>query len=109
MTIRCRKLLDHARGQPCQNCGIEDGTIVAAHANRQKLGKGAGHKAPDVFTAHLCHRCHSWLDQGSNSLDPTGRYQPTREDKWEMFCDAMHKTWARLWAAGVIGLKDERR
>jgi len=42
-------------------------------------------------------------------MDPTGRYQATRADKWEMFCYAMHRTWAYLWGAGIIGLKDERR
>lgn len=109
MTIRSRKLLDHANGAACQNCGAQDGTVVAAHANRQILGKGAMHKAMDIFSAHLCGRCHAWLDQGGVGRDPTGRYEPTRADKWEMFCNAMHRTWAFLWSGGIIGLKDERR
>lgn len=109
MTIRARKLLDHANGACCQNCGAQDGTVVAAHANRQHLGKGVGFKAMDIFSAHLCCRCHAWLDHGGAGMDPTGRYQATRADKWEMFCYAMHRTWAYLWGAGIIGLKDERR
>ncbi len=109
MTIRSRKLLDHARDAACQNCGRQDGTIVAAHANKQLLGKGGGHKAHDIFHAHLCHYCHTWLDQGGIGMDPSGLYWPNREDKAEMFHHAMHKTWAYLWSAGIIGLKDERR
>lgn len=109
MTIRSRKLLDYACGCACQNCGRKDDTVVAAHANRQQLGKGMGSKAPDIFTAHLCYACHSWLDQGGTQLDPTCVYSPTRSGKWEMFERAMHRTWAYLWEAGIIGLKDEPR
>ena len=109
MTIRSRQLLDHAKGATCQNCGRQDGTIVAAHANRQALGKGMGEKAPDIFTAHLCYACHTWLDQGGTGTDPSGLYLTHRMDKWEMFDRAMHRTWAYLWGAGIIGLKDEPR
>lgn len=100
--IRDRKLLDFAKGQSCVNCGAEDWTVVAAHANRAKLGKGTGRKSFDVFHAHLCMSCHSWLDQGSG-MDPTGRYEGTRAGKWDMFCDGLHATWERLWRMGVIG------
>lgn len=100
--IRDRKLLDFAAGQACVNCRAEDGSVVAAHANRSKLGKGAGQKGHDIFHAHLCFKCHTWLDQGTG-MDPTGRYQGTKAGKWEMFCDALHATWERLWRMGVIG------
>ena len=32
---RNKKLLEVARLIPCQHCGIEDGTCVAAHSNQQ--------------------------------------------------------------------------
>lgn len=104
MNIRSRKLLDFADGAACQNCGRQDGTVVAAHANSSKLGKGMSIKADDPFHAHLCNECHGWLDQGGIANDPTGRYAPTKAEKWEMFCDAMHRTWAFLWKSGLIGV-----
>lgn len=42
-------------------CGIEDGTVVAAHRNE---GKGMGLKVSDALVAALCHKCHAELDQG---------------------------------------------
>jgi hypothetical protein len=100
--IRDRKLLDLARGQACVNCGTDDGTVVAAHGNGAKFGKGVAQKASDIFHAHLCFRCHGWLDQGQGT-DPTGRYEGSRAGKWEMFVDSMHATWDRLWRSGAIG------
>lgn len=102
--LRSRALLDLANGAPCANCNAQDGTIVAAHSNLSWHGKGAHTKAHDIFHAHLCHRCHGWLDQGGVGTDPTGRYQPTREDKREMFIRAMHQTWLWLWKNERIGV-----
>jgi hypothetical protein len=45
-------------------CGNDDGTIVAAHSNQSRHGKGLGLKAHDCFVAFLCAHCHHWLDQG---------------------------------------------
>jgi len=47
------------------HCGIQNGTIVAAHSNQQKDGKGVGIKAHDYRIAALCHTCHHEIDQGS--------------------------------------------
>ena len=104
MNYRNRKLLDLAEGRACQNCGAQDGTIVAAHSNLPEHGKGARIKAHDCFHAWLCFRCHSWLDQGGVGRDPTGVYRPTRDDKAEMFCRAMDRTTLELWREGLIGL-----
>lgn len=91
------------RKLPCQNCGNDDGTIVAAHSNQYEHGKGKGLKAHDCFVAALCHRCHLWLDnQGGFGKDPAGVFDNTRADKITMFNKAMHKTWLVLWQAGVI-------
>lgn len=66
MTYRSRKLLDAARDCPeCMGCHRpNDGTIVAAHSNQIRDGKGMGTKAADYRVAFLDSACHSELDQG---------------------------------------------
>lgn len=93
----------HANGQACQNCGCQDGTIVAAHSNLQEHGRGSHHKAHDLFVAFLCHSCHSWLDAGGNIKDPSGLYLCIAAEKREMFIRAMTKTQIILLRDGVIG------
>jgi hypothetical protein len=61
---RNRKLLDLVRESPCQICGAQDGTVVAAHSNQQRDGKGMGIKAHDYRIAALCYTCHADIDQG---------------------------------------------
>jgi len=63
MTYRNPKLLALAREAPrCFACGRDnDGTVVAAHANQQSMGKGTGIKAADL-PAFVCHRCHDAID-----------------------------------------------
>ena len=76
--VRSKKLLERARLIPCQICGSEDGSVVAAHSNQSKHGKGRGIKASDVYIASLCYDCHKMIDQGSGL---------TREEKnrsWDM-------------------------
>lgn len=94
-----KKLLDAARGLHCQNCGADDGTTVAAHANWHEYGKGRGLKCHDFFTAHLCFECHTWLDSGS-AVDPTGVYAST--DKREMWESAHRKTLVCLFDRGFL-------
>ena len=62
---RNKKLLEIIRESPCQICGIQNGTVVAAHSNQLRDGKGRGIKAPDYRIAALCYTCHSEIDQGS--------------------------------------------
>lgn len=64
MIYRNKKLTDSARNESCVSCGADDGTIVWAHSNRQKHGKGMGCKAHDLFGAYLCYQCHASLDAG---------------------------------------------
>jgi hypothetical protein len=61
---RNKKLLEILRKSPCQECGREDGTVVAAHSNQLRDGKGRGIKADDYRVAALCYSCHMELDQG---------------------------------------------
>lgn len=65
MNYRNKKLLEAVRDAPCMRCGIQNGTIVAAHSNQQRDGKGMGIKAHDYRIAALCHTCHHEIDQGS--------------------------------------------
>lgn len=97
--FRSPALLRHARDQACVNCGAEDGTVVAAHSNRSIHGKGAMLKAHDCFVAHLCARCHGWLDQGGGS-DPTGMW--TVKEKDEFFARCMDRTLLRLFQQGKL-------
>jgi hypothetical protein len=76
---RNKTLLEIAR--TANTCGIckkhNDGTIVAAHSNQLRDGKGIGLKAHDYRIAALCFTCHAELDQGKNWS------REEREQKWE--------------------------
>lgn len=65
--LRDKKRLEACRSLPCQHCGVEDGTVVAAHSNEGIHGKGRSIKASDEFVAALCFTCHANLDQGKMS------------------------------------------
>jgi hypothetical protein len=80
---RNKKLLEVVRQSPCQNCGREDGTVVAAHSNLLRDGKGRGIKASDYRIAALCFKCHSELDQGSKM---------SREERKELWEEAHRAT-----------------
>lgn len=45
-------------------CRNDVETVVPAHSNQQKHGKGRGIKAHDFYTVPACHACHAELDQG---------------------------------------------
>ena len=63
MNYRNRKLTQSAKHEYCVSCGNDNGTIVWAHSNRQKHGKGLGIKAHDLFGAYLCSGCHKDYDE----------------------------------------------
>jgi cytochrome c553 len=71
------KLLKSIIEAPCMHCGVSDGTVVAAHSNQLRDGKGRSIKAHDYRIAALCYRCHHELDQG-NKLS-----KQERIDMWE--------------------------
>ena len=74
---RNKKLLEILRQSPCQECGREDGTVVAAHSNQLRDGKGRGIKADDFRVAALCYSCHMELDQGKS----LSKFE--RVERWE--------------------------
>lgn len=90
---RNENLLRAVRELPCAACGVEDGTVVAAHSNQLRDGKGRGLKAADYRVAALCHRCHHELDQGAK----LSREQ--RSDMWEF---AHRATIGELFERGLI-------
>jgi hypothetical protein len=93
---RSRKLLDAARELPCQHCGVSDGTVVAAHSNQLRDGKGRGLKAHDYRIASLCFTCHAELDQGSKM---------SKQERVEMWEEAHRKTIGLFFDNGVISLR----
>ena len=90
---RNKKLLESVRDFPCQICGAEDGTIVAAHSNQIIDGKGKGIKAHDYRIAGLCYRCHHEIDQGSKLT------KDQRVKMWEL---AHRRTVGLLFERGVV-------
>jgi hypothetical protein len=93
---RNKKLLELARLLPCQHCGIEDGTVVAAHSNQLRDGKGRGLKASDFRIASLCFRCHAEADT-SSTLSKVARI--------EMWEQAHRATIGELFERGLVVVK----
>jgi hypothetical protein len=93
---RSKKLLEVVRQSPCQCCGAEDGTVVAAHSNQLRDGKGRGIKASDFRIAALCFRCHSELDQGSKM---------TKQERVDMWEEAHRRTISWLFESGHLEIK----
>lgn len=64
--FRSRKVLDHARGQPCtlrfRVCNGDPATTVSCHITDRY--KGMGIKASDSSICFGCDRCHAYIDQG---------------------------------------------
>ena len=96
MTYRNQKLLEAVRNFPCQHCGKEDGTVVAAHSNQLRDGKGRGIKASDYRIAALCFTCHSELDQGKNW---------SKEERIAMWEEAHRSTIGKLFEHDYLQVK----
>ena len=65
--IRSRKYLNAARGQECQVripgiCNGDSNTVIAAHSNKARHGKGMGLKSKDSYVAFCCSSCHDAID-----------------------------------------------
>jgi hypothetical protein len=75
---------------------VSDGTVVAAHSNQLRDGKGRGLKAHDYRIAALCYRCHMELDQG---------LKMSKEERVNMFETAHRATVGWLFENDIIALK----
>jgi len=93
---RNKRLLEAVREAPCMHCGARDGTVVAAHSNQLRDGKGRGIKAHDYRIAALCFRCHSELDQG---------HQMSREERLNMWEHAHRATVGWLFDSDLISVR----
>lgn len=95
MTYRNRKLLDLAKQAPiCFRCQrSNDGTVVMAHSNQIRDGKGTGHKAADYRVAGLCRKCHMEIDNGQSM---------SREDRMSAWEEAHRATIGWMFDAGLV-------
>ena len=93
MIYRNKTLLEIVRDMPCQHCEIADGTVVAAHSNQLRDGKGRGIKSHDYRIAALCYACHMELDQGKNL---------SKQERVEMWEEAHRKTIGLLFDNGKL-------
>jgi len=93
MIYRNKTLLEIVRDIPCQHCEILDGTVVAAHSNQLRDGKGRGIKSHDYRIAALCYACHMELDQGKNL---------SKQERVEMWEEAHRKTIGLLFDNGKL-------
>ena len=62
------KIRQSARGEDCTInlegvCNYNPETVVWAHSNDQKHGKGMGLKANDEWGAYACYACHAVYDR----------------------------------------------
>ena len=96
MVYRNKKLLEAVRESPCQACGAKNGTVVAAHSNQLRDGKGRSIKAHDYRIAALCYQCHTDLDQGAVM---------TKEARVNMWEEAHRKTIGWLFDNGFLEVK----
>lgn len=96
--FRSKRLLDSARGQQCQIqiegvCNGNSETVVAAHSNNLRHGKGMGIKAHDCFGAWACNNCHAEIDQGSKL---------SRQEKDEYWQLGFERTILQMFLLGII-------
>lgn len=81
---RNKKLRESAKHESCVSCGADDGTIIWAHSNEGKHGKGMGIKAHDLFGAYLCHKCHAMYDgQKFGLMENKNHAQTWFREQWE--------------------------
>lgn len=95
--IRIPELLAAARDAHCMACGVEDGTIVAAHAPKSLAGGGMGTKPDDYAVAYLCHDCHAQVDGRDTSL--------AKHHRAEIWTRAHMRTQRYWWKHGLVEVK----
>lgn len=86
-------------GWPCAHCGDHSESVVPAHysgMHANKLGKGSGYKADDIFIADLCHQCHSDFDSYVNGRDEKAGFD---------FLMAICVTQRRRYEMGLLTIK----
>lgn len=96
MNYRNQKLLEAVRDLPCQHCGVQDGTVVAAHSNQLRDGKGRSIKAHDYRIAAMCFKCHAEIDQGAKM---------SRQERLNVWEEAHRRTVGLLFERGILTVR----
>jgi hypothetical protein len=96
MNYRNQKLLEAVRDLPCQHCGVQDGTVVAAHSNQLRDGKGRSIKAHDYRIAAMCFKCHFEIDQGAKM---------SRQERLNAWEEAHRRTVGLLFEHGILTVR----
>lgn len=98
MMYRNKHLLSLAKESPvCFGCEQRnDGTVVAAHSNQLRDGKGKGLKAHDYRVAYLCQQCHYEIDQGN---------QYSKAEKFALWDEAHRRTIGWLFENDFLTVK----
>jgi len=101
LNYRNRKLLDKIHEFPiCTRCGrSNDGSVVPAHSNQLRDGKGKGIKSHDYRVAALCYTCHMELDQGKDL---------TKEERLNEWEEAHRVTMGLLFQLGMVDVSNRR-
>lgn len=71
-------------------CRNDPATVVPAHSNQLKHGKGRGIKAKDEYTVPACYECHAELDQGRRLT------KSERREYWDRAHAAWHPVRERM-------------
>lgn len=100
--IRSRKILAHAKGQPCHArfpgiCNGDTEKTVFCHLNGAAFGKGMGVKAHDVLGFFGCSSCHDYYDV-------THGTKAWLDDATLLECvlEAVCQTWVTLIRDGIV-------
>lgn len=89
-----------AQNQSCVMCGYdEEGAVVLAHLPHRNSGMGM--KCPDIVGAHLCSRCHDFID-GRAKVDGLGLSHDEDEGLFEWRYLVLTRTLERLWKDGTV-------
>jgi Protein of unknown function (DUF1364) len=96
------KITESARNEDCTIrlpgvCNHNPETVVWAHSNRSRDGKGMGKKANDENGAYACYNCHMVYDRQHKRP-----HWLTLEDVEEYFTMAMLESRVKLKDKGLI-------
>lgn len=93
---RNRRLLDAIHEAPC--CAVFphqcSGTVIPAHSNEARFGRGYAYKSHDWAVAALCPEAHDYVDGKKGGWD--------KETKHAEWLRAYIKTQDWLWQTGRV-------
>jgi hypothetical protein len=96
------KITESANGEECSIrlpafCNGRPDTVVWAHANGVRFGKGIGIKSPDILGAYACYACHMIFD--GQHKRPKGM---TRDEVELAFWRGHAESLVRLISKGIV-------